>query len=423
MATATERVMNYVDDVLHLENVSLAAVANAVGTPAYVYSKAFISSGVEALNEAFAGIPLSVHYSVKANSNIAVLALFKELGTGFDIVSGGELSRVLAAGGDPGSVIFSGVGKSVEEIDFALKVGIECFNIESEAELARIGERASILGQVAPISLRVNPDVDAQTHPYISTGLKQNKFGVAPDLALELYQQAAENPQLRIVGIDCHIGSQINQIEPLLEALTNLLDLVDQLATMGITLEHIDLGGGIGIAYQDETPLDIYAYGASVQQIMAARPQTIVLEPGRSLIANAGILLTRVEYLKNASASDTPNFAIVDAAMNDLIRPALYQAWHEVYPVDAGCTAPAKQWDIVGPVCESADFLARSRQLALDESSLLAIASVGAYGMVQASNYNSRGRACEIMIDGEDFKLIRRRETIQDQLRLERDNE
>lgn len=422
MASA-DNLLNYADDTLQLENVSLAAVADALGTPTYVYSKAHITQGIETLNDAFAGVPLSVHYSVKANSNLAVLALFKELGAGFDIVSGGELSRVLAVGGDPDSVIFSGVGKSVEEIDFALKVGIECFNIESEAELQRIAQRASVLGQVAPISLRVNPNVDAQTHPYISTGLKQNKFGVAPELALELYQQAAENPQLRIIGIDCHIGSQINQIEPLLEALTNLLGLVDELATLGITLEHIDLGGGIGITYHDESPLDVYAYGASVQQIMAARPQTIILEPGRSLVGNAGVLLTRVEYLKHAATADTPNFAVVDAAMNDLIRPALYQAWHDVHQVNIATAAPTKQWDIVGPVCETADFLARSRALALDESSLLAIGSCGAYGMVQASNYNSRGRACEVMVDGEHFRLIRRRETIQDQLRLERQHE
>ena len=345
--------------------------------------------------------------------------MFNELGTGFDIVSGGELSRVMAAGGDPGNVIFSGVGKSVAEIDFALKVGIECFNVESAGELKRIAERASILGQVAPISLRVNPNVDAQTHPYISTGLKQNKFGVSPEAALDLYQQAAENPQLQIIGIDCHIGSQINQIEPLLEALTNLLELVDQLQDMGIELEHIDLGGGMGVTYDNETPLDVHAYGASVQQIMAGRPHTIVLEPGRSLVADAGVLLTRVEYLKPASTSGAPNFAVVDAAMNDLIRPALYQAFHDMHPVDADSTAAQQDWDIVGPVCESGDFLAKSRSLALAENSLLAIASCGAYGMVQASNYNSRGRGCEVMVNGAHFDVIRRRETIADQLRLE----
>ena len=418
MHVLDEGIFSYVDDVLHIEQVSLNDIAQAVGTPTYVYSKAYISRAINSLQDAFAGVPLNIHYAVKANSNLAVLALCNELGTGFDIVSGGELSRVLAAGGDPGTVIFSGVGKSTAEIDFALKVGIECFNVESAGELARIAQRAELMGQIAPISLRVNPNVDAQTHPYISTGLKQNKFGVQPEEALELYQQAAENPQLRIVGIDCHIGSQINQIEPLLEALTNMLQLVDQLQDMGITLEHIDLGGGMGITYADEAPLDIYAYGASVQQILAGRPQTIMLEPGRSIVANAGVLLTRVEYLK-AGAADAPSFAVVDAAMNDLIRPALYQAWHDVLNVDNACNSEPQTWDIVGPVCESGDFLAKSRVLALEESSLVAVASAGAYGMVQASNYNTRGRACEVMVGGDEFHLIRRRETVQDQLRLE----
>jgi diaminopimelate decarboxylase len=420
MSAPAASVLSDIDNILHLEGVSLAALASAVGTPTYAYSKTYISNAVNALYDAFDSVPLNIHYSVKANSNLAVLALFNDLGTGFDIVSGGELSRVLAAGGDPGSVIFSGVGKSIEEIDFALKVGIECFNVESEAELSRIAERASILGQVAPISLRVNPNVDAQTHPYISTGLAQNKFGVQPDQAIEMYQQAAENPQLQIVGIDCHIGSQINQLEPLLEALTSMLVLVDRLQDMGIELDHIDLGGGMGISYHDETALDIYAYGASVQQILAARPQTIIIEPGRSLVANAGVLLTRVEYLKHSVQDQAPNFAVVDAAMNDLIRPALYDAWHEVKSVDANCSAPTLNWDVVGPVCESGDFLAKSRPLALQPDSLLAIASVGAYGMVQASNYNSRGRGCEVMVDGDAFEVIRRRETIEDQLRLER---
>lgn len=407
------------DGTLHLEGVNLAELAHAVGTPTYVYSKAFIVNAINQLNEGFAGLPLHIHYAVKANSNLAILKLCAELGTGFDIVSGGELSRVIAAGGDPSSVIFSGVGKSVEEIDFALKVGIECFNIESAAELERISTRAAVLGQVAPISVRVNPNVDAQTHPYISTGLQQNKFGVGPELAVELYQRAAEDPQLDIVGIDCHIGSQINQIEPLLEALTNLLSLVDELETRGITLQHIDLGGGMGVTYQDETPLDVAAYGASVQQIMAGRPHTIILEPGRSIVANAGVLLTRVEFLKLASSEEAPNFAIVDAAMNDLIRPALYQAWHEIYPVNTASTATVRQWDIVGPVCESGDFLAKDRTLALEPDALIAVASAGAYGMVQASNYNSRGRACEVLVDDNHFQVIRRRETIADQLRLE----
>ncbi len=411
--------LSLIDDQLWLENIDLQHLADTVGTPAYVYSKAHITNAIDALNNAFAGVAFNLHYAVKANSNLAVLKLCSDLGTGFDIVSGGELSRVLAAGGDPGTVIFSGVGKSIEEIDFALKVGIECFNVESEAELERIAARAEVIGQVAPISIRVNPNVDAQTHPYISTGLKQNKFGVQPNQAIAMYQRAAENPQLNIVGIDCHIGSQITEIEPLLEAFTNMLGLVDELAAMGIELQHIDLGGGMGIVYQDESPLDLDTYGASVGQILGARGHTIVLEPGRSIVANAGVLLTRVEYLKEATEPDAPNFAIVDAAMNDLIRPALYQAWHDVMVVNPQADTSARQWDIVGPVCESGDFIAKERTLRLDTSSLLAVASAGAYGMVQASNYNSRGRACEIMVDGDHFAIIRRRETITDQLRLE----
>jgi diaminopimelate decarboxylase len=419
MAALDNDIFSYVDDTLHVEGVSLAELAAAVGTPAYVYSKAYITRAVEALQAAFAGTSTDLHYAVKANSNLAILRLMADLCTGFDIVSGGELSRVIAAGGDPSTVVFSGVGKSIEEIDLALKVGIECFNVESAQELQRIHERAAILGQQAPISLRVNPNVDAQTHPYISTGLKQNKFGVPVAQALELYQQAAEDPQLKIIGIDCHIGSQINQIEPLLDALTSILELVDQLQASGIELEHIDLGGGMGVTYQDEEPLDIEAYGAGVQQIMGSRPQRLLLEPGRSLVANAGLLLTRVEYLKPAADDDAPSFAVVDAAMNDLIRPALYQAWHAVYPVAAVCDTPARTWDIVGPVCETGDFLAKQRHLSLNESSLLAVASAGAYGMVQASNYNTRGRACEVLVDGTEFSVIRRRETVQDQLRLE----
>lgn len=411
--------VHYVDGALYMEDVCLADIAQAVGTPTYVYSKAKITQAILELQDAFAGVPLNIHYAVKANSNLAVLALCQELGCGFDIVSGGELSRVLAAGGDPSQVIFSGVGKSAAEIDFALQVGIECFNVESAAELARLAQRAEILGQVAPISLRVNPNVDAQTHPYISTGLTQNKFGVPAEQALALYQEAAENPQLKIVGIDCHIGSQINQIEPLLEALSSMLELVDQLEEHGIQLEHIDLGGGMGVVYQDETALDLGVYAAGVAQIMGGRPHSIMLEPGRSITANAGVLLSQVEYLKPAQETGTPNFAVVDAAMNDLIRPALYQAWHNVLPLNQNDTSSMLTWDIVGPVCETGDFLAKERPLNLAEGDLVAIASAGAYGMVQASNYNSRGRACEIMVDGNTFKQIRRRETLEDQLRLE----
>ena len=412
----------YQHQSLHMEQVDLTTVANALGTPAYVYSTRYITHAVRRLQEAFDGVMLDIHYAVKANSNLAVLSLVNDLGCGFDIVSGGELSRVLAAGGDPATVIFSGVGKRKEEIDFALKVGIECFNVESVAELQRISDRASLLDQQAPISIRVNPDVDAKTHAYISTGLQQNKFGVPLDQALELYQQAAEDPQLEIKGIDCHIGSQINDVGPLKEALISVLALVDQLQEAGIALEHIDLGGGMGVTYNDEIALDIEQYGQCVKDIMGDRNQRLVLEPGRSLVANAGVLLTRVEYLK-AGAPEAPSFAVVDAAMNDLIRPALYQAWHDIVPVESPTDAVPCEWDVVGPICETGDFIGKNRTLALSPEALLVIASAGAYSMVQASNYNSRGRACEVLVDGTEFKLIRRRETIQDQLRLEMPSE
>jgi len=403
---------------LEADGVSLDDIAAAVGTPTYVYSAPAIRAAVTRLQHAFADRDIGLRYAVKANSNLAILQLMQSLGTGFDIVSGGELSRVLAAGGDPGTVVFSGVGKKIEEIDLALKVGIECFNIESAAELERVSGRAGLLNLVAPISLRVNPDVDAGTHPYISTGLKQNKFGIPMHSALALYQQAAADPHLRVMGIDCHIGSQINTSAPLIEALRSVLALVDELRQQGIEVEHIDLGGGMGVSYHDEVALDLEAYAAEVQQLMARRPQRLLLEPGRCLVANAGVLLTRVEYLK-PTADDAPNFAVVDAAMNDLIRPALYQAWHDVQPVNLHPTGSPSRWDIVGPVCESGDFLARERDLCLAPGTLLAVASAGAYGMVQASNYNSRGRACEVLVDAHQFRVIRRRETIQDQLRLE----
>ena len=402
-----------------MDEVSLLDIAQAVGTPAYVYSASHMRSQVNRLREAFAALPMDIHYAVKANGNLAVLQLFADLGCGFDIVSAGELGRVQAAGGDASRVIFSGVGKRIDEIDFAIKSGIQCFNVESAAELARIGERATLLGKVAPISLRVNPDVDAQTHPYISTGLKQNKFGVAVDQALELYQSAAAHEALQVVGIDCHIGSQIANVEPLLQALASVLQLVDELAGLGIHLEHIDLGGGMGISYGREAALDIDAYGSGVAQMMGGRPQRIQLEPGRMLTANAGVLLSRVEYLKPASGPERPNFAVVDAAMNDLIRPALYGAQHEVYPVCASDPKDAQRWEIVGPVCESGDFLAHECALNVTQDDLLAIASCGAYGMVQASNYNTRGRACEVLVEGDSFRVVRRRETLADQIRLE----
>ncbi len=402
-----------------MEGAALSDIADAVGTPVYVYSSEYIVDRLNAFATAFAGVPHRVHYSVKANSNLAILALCHAQGAGFDIVSGGELSRVLAAGGNAEDVIFSGVGKSTEEIDFALKVGIGCFNVESPGEMARIANRASVLGTTAPVSIRVNPDVDPKTHPYISTGLQQNKFGVPVEAALDLYRDAASNPTLSIRGIDCHIGSQITSPEPLLEALSCLIDLIDKLANEGIDIEHVDLGGGMGIRYSDETPLDLENYGRQVADLMSGRPQQILLEPGRSIVANSGVLLTRVEYLKVAGKTNAPNFAVVDAAMNDLIRPALYQAEHTVVPVTES-PAEEQNWDIVGPVCESADFLAKNRLLALNEGDLVAVTTTGAYGMVQASNYNSRNRACEVLVNGDAFSVVRRRETIEDQLRLER---
>jgi diaminopimelate decarboxylase len=410
--------IGFVNDTLHVEAASLVDIAQRVGTPAFVYSKALLTAQYHELENAFGGIPHRIHYAVKANSNLKVLELFHSLGAGFDIVSGGELSRVLTIGADPSSVIFSGVGKSTEEIDFALKTGIGCFNVESRGELTRILERAELLHCTAPVSIRVNPNVDAQTHPYISTGLKENKFGVTADEALQLYAIADASDDAEILGIDCHIGSQISQAEPLLEALTNLLELVDILSARGIALRHIDLGGGFGICYKDETALDLATYGASVRQILGHRPLSVIIEPGRSLTANAGVLVTRVEYLKPSSQSDAPNFAVIDAAMNDLIRPALYQAWHDVVPVTKG-TVGSMAWNIVGPICESGDFIAKDRNLRLQEGDLVAIMSAGAYGMVQASNYNSRDRACEVMVDGAHFNVIRRRENIRDQLRLE----
>jgi diaminopimelate decarboxylase len=405
-------------DTLHVEETSLAEIAQRVGTPTFVYSKAALKQRYIELDDALAATPHRIHYAVKANSNLQILAHLRDLGAGFDIVSGGELSRVLTIGGDPQSVIFSGVGKTVEEIDFALKSRIGCFNVESRSELVRILERAELLSCQAPISIRVNPNVDAQTHPYISTGLKENKFGVTASEALEMYATAADSKHADVLGIDCHIGSQIGQSEPLLQALTSLLEIVDELSARGIELSHVDLGGGFGITYKDEAPFDFEAYGASIRQILGKRGLHLQIEPGRSLTANAGTLLTRVEYLKPSQIEGAPNFAVIDAAMNDLIRPALYGAWHDVVPVSPNETPP-RVWDLVGPVCESGDFIAKGRELSLSEGDLVAVLGAGAYGMVQASNYNSRGRACEVMVDGDSFRVIRRRENIRDQLRLE----
>jgi len=390
------------------EAVALADIAARCGTPTFVYSRAALVTAFEAYDRALAWHHHQVCYAVKANSNLAVLGVFASLGAGFDIVSGGELARVLAAGGEPGRVVFSGVGKTREEIEQALEADIQCFNIESAAELARIHEVAEAHGAAAPVSFRVNPDVDAQTHPYISTGLKENKFGVAHSDALTLYRRAAELPYLEVVGIDCHIGSQLTDAAPLLEAADRVLALVNQLNREGIELEHIDLGGGVGIVYRDETPVDLDAFCSALTRKFAGRSEMLMVEPGRSLVGNAGVLLTRVEYLK---PGEDKNFAVVDAAMNDLMRPALYEAWHGVEPVRPR-EGGALDWDIVGPVCESGDFLARGRRLALAEGDLLAILSAGAYGMSMSSNYNSRPRACEVMVDSEGLQVVRERESL-----------
>jgi diaminopimelate decarboxylase len=400
--------LHQVDGALHVEGVSLETLAARFGTPLYVYSRAALEAAWQAYAEAFAGTPHQVCYAVKANSSLALLNLFARLGAGFDIVSGGELARVLAAGGDPGKVVFSGVGKTADEMRAALDAGILCFNVESESELHRLDRVAGETGRRAPVSFRVNPDVDPKTHPYISTGLKENKFGVAIADAPRLYRLAAGLPHLEIVGVDCHIGSQLTDLSPLADAADRILALVGTLAAEGIELHHIDLGGGVGIRYRDETPPDLAAYGRTLARKFAGRREKLLLEPGRSLVGNAGLLLTRVEYLK---PGEDKNFAIVDAAMNDLMRPALYEAWHDIVAVRPRGT-PARRYDIVGPVCETGDFLGAERDLAIGEGDLLALLSAGAYGMSMASNYNSRPRAAEVLVDKNEIHLIRERETL-----------
>lgn len=404
--------LHRIDGRLHLEGVALDTLAERFGTPLYVYSRQALESAYQAYADAFAATPHLICYAVKANSSLAILNLFARLGAGFDIVSGGELARVLAAGGDPGKVVFSGVGKTADEMRAALKAGILCFNIESASELQRLNRVAGELGEIAPVSFRVNPDVDPKTHPYISTGLKENKFGVPIADAPALYRLAARLPHLRIAGIDCHIGSQLTDLSPLSDAADRVLALVDALTAEGITLHHIDLGGGVGIRYRDEIPPDLAAYGRVLAQKFSGRREKLLLEPGRSLVGNAGLLLTRVEYLK---PGEDKNFAIVDAAMNDLMRPALYEAYHEIVAV-ATRDAPAQRYDIVGPICETGDFLGFARNLAIEEGDLLALLSAGAYGMSMASNYNSRPRAAEVMIDKNEIRLIRRRETMDDMM-------
>lgn len=418
------------DGQLWVDQVPLAAIAEAVGTPVYVYSKHHFQARYQRLSTALDGIDNQLCYAVKANSNLSVLHCFAELGSGFDIVSGGELQRVLAAGGSAAKTIFSGVGKAQWEIDLALKHGIGCFNVESGAELERIIERAAALSLPAPISIRVNPNVDAQTHPYISTGLRTNKFGVPRAEAMQLYRRAAASAHCQVVGIDCHIGSQIETMGPMLESMDSLLAMVQELATEGIDIAHLDLGGGMGITYQDEQEFDVEAYGSALAQSLrgfapgntaaSGKSLQLMLEPGRFLVAGGGVLLGKVEYLKPASEVDGQHFAVLDAAMNDLIRPALYQAWHGVETVlDAPPDAIEQSWEIVGPICESGDFLAKDRNLRLWPDALLAIHSAGAYGFVQSSNYNTRGRAAEVLVDGDQFTVVRRRETVADQLASE----
>ncbi|MDV7212220.1 diaminopimelate decarboxylase [Azotobacter beijerinckii] len=401
---------NYRDGTLFAEGVALSAIAARFGTPTYVYSRAHIEAQYRAYADALAGRPHLVCFAVKANSNLAVLNLLARLGAGFDIVSRGELERVLAAGGDPAKVVFSGVGKSREDMRRALEVGVHCFNVESEVELERLQEVAAELGVKAPVSLRVNPDVDAQTHPYISTGLKENKFGIDIEQAEEVYANAAALPNLEVLGVDCHIGSQLTTLSPFLDALDRLLLLVDRLAARGITIRHLDLGGGLGVQYRDEQPPRPGDYIAAVRERLEGRTLALVFEPGRSIVANAGVLLTRVEYLKHTEYKD---FAVIDAAMNDLIRPALYQAWMDVVPVTPH-GGEVCSYDLVGPICETGDFLAKDRELALVEGDLLAVRSAGAYGFVMSSNYNTRGRAAEVLVDGEQTFEVRRRETIEE---------
>ena len=399
--------LHRLDGRLHLEGVALDTLAERFGTPLYVYSRQALESAYQSYTEAFAGTPHLICYAVKANSSLAILNLFARLGAGFDIVSGGELARVLAAEGDPGKVVFSGVGKTANEMRAALKADILCFNVESVSELHRLNRVAGEMGKIAPVSFRVNPDVDPKTHPYISTGLKENKFGVPIADAPALYRLAASLPNLKITGIDCHIGSQLTDLSPLADAADRVLALVDTLSAEGITLHHIDLGGGVGIRYRDETPPDLAAYGRTLAARFAGRREKLLLEPGRSLVGNAGVLLTRIEYLK---PGEDKNFAIVDAAMNDLMRPALYEAYHDIVAVDQRKT-PVQRYDIVGPICETGDFLGFARDLAIEEGDLLALLSAGAYGMSMASNYNSRPRAAEILIDKNEIHLIRERET------------
>ncbi|WP_151712849.1 diaminopimelate decarboxylase [Acinetobacter bereziniae] len=399
-----------IDGVLHAEQCSLDQLAMQYGTPLYVYSKATFEKHYLDMDKAFSFIDHQICFAVKSNSNLAVLNVLAKLGCGFDIVTGGELARVLAAGGDPSKIVFSGLGKQEEDIQKALEVGIACFNVESHAELDRIQNVAARLGQKAPISLRVNPDVDAKTHPYISTGLKENKFGIPSDVVFETYQYAASLPNLDVVGIDCHIGSQLTETQPFVDALDRIMMMIEQLKMLGIHLKHIDIGGGLGVTYKDETPPSVVEYAESMRPALEKLGLKVYMEPGRSISANAGVLLTKVDLLK---PTQHRNFAIIDAAMNDLIRPSLYEAWMDIQPVKSRTDVENKTWDIVGAICETGDFLGKARELALKENDHLAVLGAGAYGFVMSSNYNSRGRAAEVMVDGEQSHVIRKRESIE----------
>ncbi|HET9577032.1 MAG TPA: diaminopimelate decarboxylase [Usitatibacter sp.] len=406
-----------VDGELLLDGIALASVAERFGTPCYVYSRRAIEDAFRDFDEGLAAVDHLVCYAVKANSSLAILDALQRLGAGFDIVSGGELARVLAAGGSAARVLFSGVGKSEAEIGAALAAGIKCFNVESEPELERLDAIARRMGVVAPVSLRINPDVDARTHPYISTGMAGNKFGIPHERAPDVYRRAAELAHVRVTGIDCHIGSQIVDMAPFDEALERVLELASTLESEGIALEHIDLGGGIGIRYRDETPPDVRGYCARLAQRLGPTGYQVLLEPGRAIVGAAGVLLTRVEYLKLDKAR---RFAVVDASMSELLRPALYEAWHDIVPVRARRGAAARRYDVVGPVCESSDVLGSDRDLAVEAGDLLAILSAGAYGMAMSSNYNSRPRPAEVMIDGAQAVRIRARESVESLFALER---
>ncbi len=406
----------YRGDSLYAEEVAVSAIAERHGTPCYVYSRAALEAAFCEYRDALAGTDHLICYAVKANSNLAVLDLLARLGAGFDIVSVGELERVVAAGGDPARVVFSGVGKQAAEMARAVELGICCFNLESAAELELLDRVAGELGRVAPVSVRVNPDVDAMTHPYISTGLRENKFGVTVDEALAVYRRAAALPNVEVIGMDCHIGSQLTEVSPFIDALQRLLSLIDKLAEEGIAIEHLDLGGGLGVRYRDEDPPSISDYIDAVRGALGGRELKLLFEPGRSIAAQAGILVTRVEYLKPTPAH---NFALVDAAMNDMIRPALYQAWLDIQPVERGSDRNSRRWDVVGPVCETGDFLGRDRELAIAQGDLLAMFGAGAYGFTMSSNYNTRPRAAEIVVDGDRLHLARERESIADIIRGE----